>query len=117
MGSLQEGDKQEKHTKAHNDTTATYAYNALSQRIKKQTAAGTTTYAYNLTGQLIAETGASGREIDYEMFLKGYTQDQKSITRGNLKFWTNKDEYGNLFLAWENRYLSSQVSSWISKWS
>ena len=45
--------------------TATYAYNALSQRIRKQTAAGTVDYAYDLNGHLIAETDAGGRTTEY----------------------------------------------------
>ena len=42
---------------------ATYIYNALGQRTRKVTSAGTTVYHYDLEGQLIAETQSDGRPI------------------------------------------------------
>jgi len=92
------------------DTTATYAYNALSQRIKKQTAAGTTDYAYDLNGRLIAETDASGRVIEYirlnDQLLAIVTDDGNSAaplalnftSAGLSAYGSNQDQAGSATL-------------------
>ena len=49
----------------------TYTYNALGQRVRKDTPAGTVLYHYDLQGRLLAETQLDGTPVRDYFYLEG----------------------------------------------